>query len=155
MFCTFCVVPRTRGREISRPAAAIAAEVRELAAAGVREITLLGQTVNAYGRHDLRRGARRGRGHRELRRAARTGSRDVPGIERIRYTSPHPAFFDDDLVRAHGELAEAVPARAPARAERLGRRARADAPALHRAPPTARSASGCARRARTSRSPPI
>src|SRR5262249_59457279 len=56
LFCSFCIVPRTRGREISRPAAAILAEARALAAQGVREVTLLGQTVNAYGRHDLRRG---------------------------------------------------------------------------------------------------
>jgi tRNA-2-methylthio-N6-dimethylallyladenosine synthase len=108
MFCTFCVVPRTRGREISRPAVAIAAEVRELAAAGVREITLLGQTVNAYGRHDLRRGHAAAAGTESfaalLHRLA-----DVPGIERIRYTSPHPAFFDDDLVRAHGEQAKLCP----------------------------------------------
>jgi tRNA-2-methylthio-N6-dimethylallyladenosine synthase len=102
------VVPHTRGREISRPAAGIAAEVRSLAAAGVREITLLGQTVNAYGRHDVRRG-----------RAARAGTESfaallhrlarVPGVERIRYTSPHPSFFDDDLVRAHGELEALCP----------------------------------------------
>jgi tRNA-2-methylthio-N6-dimethylallyladenosine synthase len=108
MFCTFCVVPRTRGREISRPAVAIAAEVRELASAGVREITLLGQTVNAYGRHDLRRGHTATAGTESfaalLHRLA-----DVPGIDRIRYTSPHPSFFDEDLVHAHGELAPLCP----------------------------------------------
>jgi len=108
MFCTFCVVPRTRGREISRPAAAIAAEVRELAERGVREITLLGQTVNAYGRHDVRRGRAAGAGTERfsalLRRIA-----GVPGIERIRYTSPHPHFFDDDLVQAHRDLAPLCP----------------------------------------------
>jgi tRNA-2-methylthio-N6-dimethylallyladenosine synthase len=108
MFCTFCVVPHTRGREISRPAAAIADEVRALAADGVREITLLGQTVNAYGRHDVRRGRAVQQGTESfaalLRRLAA-----VPGIERIRYTSPHPAFFDDDLVHAHGELAALCP----------------------------------------------
>jgi len=108
MFCTFCVVPRTRGREISRPAVAIAAEVRDLAAAGVREITLLGQTVNAYGRHDLRRGHAAAAGTESfaalLHRLA-----DVPGIERIRYTSPHPTFFDDGLVRAHGDIAKLCP----------------------------------------------
>jgi len=109
MFCAFCVVPHTRGREISRPAAAIEAEVASLAARGVREITLLGQTVNAYGRH----AARRGRGEDEsgtvpfaalVRRLA-----EVPGIDRIRYTSPHPIFFDDELCRAHGELPSLCP----------------------------------------------
>ena len=108
MFCTFCVVPRTRGREISRPAAAISAEVRELAAAGVREITLLGQTVNAYGRHDLRRGHAASAGTESFAALVRRLA-DVSGIERIRYTSPHPAFFDDDLVSAHGELASLCP----------------------------------------------
>jgi len=82
--------------------------VRELAAAGVREITLLGQTVNAYGRHDLRRGKAAAVGTESfaalLRRLA-----GEPGIERIRYTSPHPSFFDDDLVRAHGQLAPLCP----------------------------------------------
>jgi tRNA-2-methylthio-N6-dimethylallyladenosine synthase len=102
MFCTFCIVPRTRGREISRPAAAIESEVRELAAAGVREITLLGQTVNAYGRHDLRRGRAETAGTEGF--AALIGRlATVPGISRIRYTSPHPSFFDAALVRAHGE----------------------------------------------------
>jgi tRNA-2-methylthio-N6-dimethylallyladenosine synthase len=108
MFCTFCVVPHTRGREISRPAAAIEAEVRELAAAGVREVTLLGQTVNAYGRHDLRRGRAVAIGTESFA-ALLTRLARVPGIERIRYTSPHPAFFDDDLVRAHGELEPLCP----------------------------------------------
>jgi tRNA-2-methylthio-N6-dimethylallyladenosine synthase len=56
LFCSFCIVPRTRGREISRPAADILGEAASLVARGVREITLLGQTVNAYGRHDQRRG---------------------------------------------------------------------------------------------------
>ena len=101
LFCTFCIVPRTRGREISRPAAAIVAEAESLAVRGVREIVLLGQTVNAYGRHDaagtLSFGAL-------LRRLAR-----IRGIERIRYTSPHPVFFDDDLVAAHAELASLCP----------------------------------------------
>lgn len=114
MFCSFCIVPRTRGREISRPADAILDEARSLAARGVREITLLGQTVNAYGRHELRRargaepargGAAAGPGFAELlRRLAR-----VPGLARIRYTSPHPAFVDDALVRAHGELEALCP----------------------------------------------
>jgi tRNA-2-methylthio-N6-dimethylallyladenosine synthase len=108
MFCSFCVVPTTRGREISRPAGAILDEAKALARRGVCEITLLGQTVNAYGRHDLRRD-----------RAAETGTLPfagllrrlaaIPGLERIRYTSPHPSFLDADLVRAHAELETLCP----------------------------------------------
>jgi tRNA-2-methylthio-N6-dimethylallyladenosine synthase len=117
MFCSFCIVPRTRGREISRPADSIVVEANQLASLGVREITLLGQTVNAYGRHDLRRAeARRSRGGAAdgalgtvdfaslLRRLAA-----VPGLARIRYTSPHPVFFDDALMRAHGEIEALCP----------------------------------------------
>jgi tRNA-2-methylthio-N6-dimethylallyladenosine synthase len=108
LFCTFCIVPSTRGREISRPADAIVAEAMSLAARGVREVVLLGQTVNAYGRHDARRGRAAAAGTvgfgALLRRLAR-----IPGIERIRYTSPHPVFFDDDLVGAHAELASLCP----------------------------------------------
>jgi tRNA-2-methylthio-N6-dimethylallyladenosine synthase len=100
LFCSFCIVPRTRGREISRPAEGILGEVAALAAGGVREVILLGQTVNAYGRHDLRKGRSDVLPFAEL--LARIAA--VPGIERIRYTSPHPAFFDEALVRAHGEL---------------------------------------------------
>ncbi|UCE86900.1 MAG: MiaB/RimO family radical SAM methylthiotransferase, partial [Deltaproteobacteria bacterium] len=108
MFCSFCVVPTTRGREISRPAEAILREARALAARGVLELTLLGQTVNAYGRHDLRRGRAETAGTLPfatlLGRLAR-----IPGIERIRYTSPHPLFFDEALVGAHAELAALCP----------------------------------------------
>jgi tRNA-2-methylthio-N6-dimethylallyladenosine synthase len=108
LFCSFCIVPYTRGREISRPAASIVAEAESLAARGVREIVLLGQTVNAYGRHDLGRSGARATGTvgfgALLRRLAR-----IPGIERIRYTSPHPIFFDDDLVAAHGEIEAVCP----------------------------------------------
>ncbi|MGI9592004.1 MAG: MiaB/RimO family radical SAM methylthiotransferase, partial [Myxococcota bacterium] len=88
--------------------------VRSLAARGVREVTLLGQTVNAWGRHELRRSAaRRGGGSGEaqgggfaalLRRLA-----EIPGIERLRYTSPHPLFFDAELIAAHGELGSLCP----------------------------------------------
>jgi tRNA-2-methylthio-N6-dimethylallyladenosine synthase len=108
LFCSFCIVPLTRGREASRPAAAILREAQALAEAGVREITLLGQTVNAYGRHDLRRGRAEEEGtlgFAEL--LGRLGA--VPGIARLRYTSPHPAFFDDALIRAHGELPALCP----------------------------------------------
>jgi tRNA-2-methylthio-N6-dimethylallyladenosine synthase len=108
MFCSFCIVPTTRGREISRPAEAIIRESESLAAGGVRELTLLGQAVNAYGRHDLRRGRAGENGTmgfgQLLLRLAR-----IPGIERLRYTSPHPVFFDEELIRAHGDLAELCP----------------------------------------------
>ena len=106
LFCSFCIVPLTRGRETSRPAAAILREAAPLAARGVREITLLGQTVNAYGRHDLRRGGAEGTlGFAAL--LARLAA--IPGLARIRYTSPHPSFFDDALIRAHAELPALCP----------------------------------------------
>ena len=108
MFCSFCIVPLTRGREVSRPAADVLREARELVERGVCEITLLGQTVNAYGRHDLRRGQAAAKGTMafgDLLAELDT----LPGLERIRYTSPHPLFFDEALVRAHGELEKLCP----------------------------------------------
>jgi tRNA-2-methylthio-N6-dimethylallyladenosine synthase len=108
MFCTFCIVPTTRGREISRPVAAIVREVRDLADRGVREVTLLGQTVNAYGRHDVRRDRARAAGTVAFPELLRCLAR-IPGLARIRYTSPHPLFFDEELARAHGELEALCP----------------------------------------------
>lgn len=108
MFCSFCVVPNTRGREVSRPAEAIVAEARQLAAAGVVEVVLLGQTVNAYGRHDLRRGSGETNGTTRFATLIEQIAA-VPGIRRIRYTSPHPVFFDDALVRAHGTVEALCP----------------------------------------------
>lgn len=102
LFCSFCIVPQTRGREISRPAAAILAEARALAAGGVHELTLLGQTVNAYGRHDRRRAPADAPTPGFAALLAELAA--IPGLERLRYTSPHPLFFDDALIRAHGEL---------------------------------------------------
>jgi tRNA-2-methylthio-N6-dimethylallyladenosine synthase len=91
-------VPSTRGREVSRPAGELVAEARRLAADGVREVTLLGQNVNSYGR-DLR-----GAEHASF--AELLGAIDaVEGIDRIRYTSPHPKDMREDVVRAHAELA--------------------------------------------------
>lgn len=107
LFCSFCIVPRTRGREISRPAAGILDEVAALAARGVREVVLLGQTVNAYGRHGLRRGRDEAGVVPFAELLARIAA--VPGIDRIRYTSPHPSFFDAALVAAHGALASLCP----------------------------------------------
>lgn len=108
LFCSYCVVPLTRGREISRPADAVIAEARDLAGQGVRELTLLGQTVNAYGRHDRRRGRSAGAGTMAFGELL-TKLAAIPGIERLRYTSPHPAFFDAALVRAHAELPQLCP----------------------------------------------
>jgi tRNA-2-methylthio-N6-dimethylallyladenosine synthase len=94
--CSYCIVPSTRGREVSRPLEELVAEIEALAADGVREVTLLGQNVNSYGR-DLRP---QRRAFSELLRAVDA----VPGIDRIRYTSPHPKDMREDVVRAHAEL---------------------------------------------------
>jgi tRNA-2-methylthio-N6-dimethylallyladenosine synthase len=93
--CAYCIVPSTRGREVSRPLGELVAEVQRLAADGVREVTLLGQNVNSYGR-DLRPRA----AFSELLADVDA----VPGIERIRYTSPHPKDMREDVIRAHAEL---------------------------------------------------
>ena len=99
-FCTFCVVPYTRGGEWSRPAADIEAEARSLAEKGVREVTLLGQNVNAYdGANDV------GAGLAGLaRRLAK-----IPGLDRIRYTTSHPRDMDQALIAAHAEVEELMP----------------------------------------------
>src|SRR5450432_4222724 len=101
-FCTFCVVPYTRGAEISRPVEKIAAEVESLAEAGVREVTLIGQNVNAY--HGEGKDGRPATLARLLRRLA-----GVPGIVRLRYTTSHPCDMSDDLVAAHGDLPALMP----------------------------------------------
>jgi tRNA-2-methylthio-N6-dimethylallyladenosine synthase len=95
--CAYCIVPSTRGREVSRPAGELVAEVERLAADGVREVTLLGQNVNSYGR-DLPRGEKAS--FAELLAMVDA----VEGIERIRYTSPHPKDMREDVLRAHAEL---------------------------------------------------
>jgi tRNA-2-methylthio-N6-dimethylallyladenosine synthase len=101
-FCTFCVVPYTRGAEVSRPVEKIAADVERLAAAGVREVTLIGQNVNAYHGEGIDR--RPTTLAQLLRRLAH-----VPGIVRLRYTTSHPLDMDDDLIAAHGELPALMP----------------------------------------------
>jgi tRNA-2-methylthio-N6-dimethylallyladenosine synthase len=95
-FCTFCVVPYTRGGEWSRPVEAIEAEARALADKGVREVTLLGQNVNAY--------AGEGGLAALVRRLAK-----IPGLDRIRYTTSHPRDMDDALIAAHGEVEALMP----------------------------------------------
>ncbi len=106
-FCTFCVVPYTRGAEQSRPAAAVLAEARRLVAAGTREITLLGQNVNAY--------------HGEGPGGAGPGGEvwglgrllfalaEIDGLARLRYTTSHPRDMDDELIAAHRDLAQVMP----------------------------------------------
>ena len=96
--CSYCIVPSVRGREQSRPAAALIEQARGFAADGVRELTLLGQNVNSWGR-DLPLAERAGFG--DLLRMLD----EIPGIERIRYTSPHPKDMRDDVIAAHRECA--------------------------------------------------
>ena len=101
-FCTFCVVPYTRGAEVSRPVRAVIDEVDQLARAGVREVTLLGQNVNAYHGEGL------DGGDWSLARLLRALA-EIDGIERLRYTTSHPRDMDDDLIAAHGEVPELMP----------------------------------------------
>jgi tRNA-2-methylthio-N6-dimethylallyladenosine synthase len=97
--CSYCIVPSTRGREVSRPLQELVAEVRMMVAEGVREVTLLGQNVNSYGR-DLRVD---GKAETFAHLLAELDA--IDGIERIRYTSPHPKDMKEDVIRAHAELA--------------------------------------------------
>ena len=101
-FCTYCVVPYTRGAEISRPFGDLVAEAEALIAGGAREITLLGQNVNAW------HGTNSKGGERGLADLIRTLA-DLPGLARIRYTTSHPADIDDALIAAHGEVAKLMP----------------------------------------------
>jgi tRNA-2-methylthio-N6-dimethylallyladenosine synthase len=101
-FCTFCVVPYTRGTEVSRPVAQVVAEVERLAAAGVREVTLIGQNVNAY--HGAGPGGAEWTLGDLLHRAA-----EIEGIARLRYTTSHPADVDDSLIAAHRDLPQLMP----------------------------------------------
>jgi len=100
-FCAFCVVPYTRGGEASRPAGRLLAEVRALVDRGVRDITLLGQNVNAY------HGAGDG-GDWGLARLIRALAR-IDGLQRIRYMTSHPNDMDDDLIAAHGDCEKLMP----------------------------------------------
>ncbi len=101
-FCSFCVVPYTRGAEVSRPVDAVVEEVARLAGAGVREVTLIGQNVNAY--HGLD-GQGRAVGLAALIRAAAA----VSGIGRVRYTTSHPKDMNDDLIAAHRDVEALAP----------------------------------------------
>jgi len=101
-FCAFCVVPYTRGAEVSRPASRVLNEARELVERGVREVTLLGQNVNAY------HGAGPEGADYTLARLIRELAK-IDGLERIRYTTSHPNDMDDELIAAHGEVEKLMP----------------------------------------------
>ena len=103
-FCTFCVVPYTRGAEFSRPVRDIIDEATHLVSLGAREITLLGQNVNAYHGQALRDGDKEWGIGRLIRVLA-----DISGLERLRYTTSHPMDMDDDLIAAHGEVPALMP----------------------------------------------
>ena len=96
-FCAFCVVPYTRGTEVSRPADRVIGEARDLVERGVREVTLLGQNVNAY------------HGHAEGLAGLIRGLATIDGLDRIRYTTSHPNDMDDALIAAHGGVAKLMP----------------------------------------------
>ncbi|WP_055376508.1 tRNA (N6-isopentenyl adenosine(37)-C2)-methylthiotransferase MiaB, partial [Mycobacterium tuberculosis] len=105
--CTFCIVPSLRGREVDRSPADILAEVRSLVNDGVLEVTLLGQNVNAYGVSFADPALPRNRGaFAELLRACG----DIDGLERVRFTSPHPAEFTDDVIEAMAQTRNVCPA---------------------------------------------
>jgi tRNA-2-methylthio-N6-dimethylallyladenosine synthase len=99
MYCTFCIVPYTRGAERSRSIPEIVDEVRALAEAGIKEVTLLGQIVTSYGRKKFSKKD----GHSPFVQLL-DAVHEVPGIERIRFTSPHPKGFGDDLIEAYRRL---------------------------------------------------
>lgn len=101
-FCTYCVVPYTRGAEYSRTASEVMAEAKILVAAGAQEITLLGQNVNAY--HGEAENGTEWNLARLIREVA-----TIEGLERIRYTTSYPAEVDDDLIQAHGDVEKLMP----------------------------------------------
>jgi tRNA-2-methylthio-N6-dimethylallyladenosine synthase len=99
MHCTFCIVPRTRGAERSRSIEEIVREVRELVARGVKEVTLLGQIVNLFGRHEFAKVNGKSPFVQLLEAV-----HEIDGLERLRFTSPHPIGFRDDLIQALADL---------------------------------------------------
>jgi tRNA-2-methylthio-N6-dimethylallyladenosine synthase len=103
MKCSFCIVPYTRGAERSRPIDEVVDEVERLVAGGVREVTLLGQIVNLYGRHEFPAVNGKSPFVQLLEKVA-----SVDGIERVRFTSPHPVGYKQDLIEAFGAIPELV-----------------------------------------------
>jgi len=102
-YCTFCIVPHTRGEERSRSIADIVAECRELVSRGVKEITLLGQIVTSYGRREIPT-----KGGKSAFVQLLEAIHEIDGVERIRFTSPHPKGYGDDLVEAYDRLPKLV-----------------------------------------------
>ena len=102
-YCTFCIVPYTRGEERSRSIADIVAECRQLVAQGVREITLLGQIVTSFGKRDIPK-----RDDKSAFVQLIEAVHEIEGLERVRFTSPHPKGYGDDLVEAYGRLPKLV-----------------------------------------------
>src|SRR5436309_647103 len=101
MHCTFCIVPQTRGAERSRSIDEIVGEVRGLVSRGVKEVTLLGQIVNLYGRHEFSK-----RGSKSPFVQLLEAVHEIDGLERLRFTSPHPIGFHDDLIDALARLSK-------------------------------------------------
>ena len=127
MHCTFCIVPQTRGAERSRSIDEIVREVRDLVARGVKEVTLLGQIVNLYGRHEFPKIDNKSPFVQLLEAV-----HEIDGLKRLRFTSPHPIGFRDDLIDAICALAETGRARSSAAAIRFQQNPQSDAPRLHR-----------------------
>ncbi len=123
-FCSYCVVPYTRGEEVSRPAASVLEEVRALVAQGVGEITLLGQNVNAY------EGPRPGAAPMDLGQLIRAISA-MPGVERVRFTTSHPLNFGDTLIEAFAHTRKLANHLHLPGAERFGPHPGADAAWVH------------------------
>ena len=103
MHCTFCIVPQTRGAERSRTIEQILTEVRELVSRGVKEVTLLGQIVNLYGRHEFPK-----IGNKSPFVQLLDAVHEIEGLQRLRFTSPHPIGFREDLIDAYGRLPKLV-----------------------------------------------
>src|SRR5437899_10499784 len=99
MHCTFCIVPQTRGAEWSRPIEQIVAEVRELVSRGVKEVTLLGQIVNLYGRHEFPK-----IGNKSPFVQLLDAVHEIEGLQRLRFTSPHPIGFRKAFIDAYVRL---------------------------------------------------
>ena len=134
--CTFCIIPYRRGRQVSRPVDEVAREVELLVSRGVREVTVLGQTVDAYG-HDLppsqpSPGGRRGTadGRPDLATLL-TRLNDVDGLERIRFLTSHPNYMSRSIIEAVAELPKVCEHIKPAGAGRRRRGAGPNAPQLH------------------------